>query len=375
MPKDEGGTSSTPRRLTPAEGVVIRTLLAARPISEKERIQEADVPPSTYHLARQRVTKEGWVLDRYLPDLVRVGLPTVTFAIGQPYEEKALELQKRWGDDPSNVLLWSGPQTLFGVFVGRTSSWKGPEKKGFGTDGGLRRGITLTADSRDYGIPVYFDFEASWNRLLGTSTSQAYPHPWFSGTGVEGSEDEEGASPTLSPGALATVNNLVRRPFEAEAAGKAAVKASPFFAPRSQQRALESGWVERRLFLDPLKVPPVQGQEIQRVVLIHGQLLPDRRPQGLLHQLLEDCRVTPFLVATDWKSVLLGALSPVPAAAGTASSSRASVSFVLQRYLQNIEVFREPVQGLSPRVNHRYDRLCSLSTSGGRTSPSPARKG
>lgn len=374
MPKDDDGTASAPRRLTPSEGVVIRTLLAARAISEKERILEADVPPSTYHLARQRVMKEGWVLDRYLPDLVRVGLPTVTFAIGQPYEEKTLDLQKRWGNDPSNVLLWSGAQTLFGVFVGRTSSWKGPEKKGFGTDSGLRRGITLTADIRDYGIPVYFDFEASWNRLLGASSSRAYPHPWFSEAGTEGSSEGEGTAPTLSPGALSTVHGLVRRPFEAEANGKSAGKASPFFAPRSQQRALESGWVERRLFLDPLKVPPIQGQEIQRVVLIHGQLQPDRRPQGLLHQLLEDCRVTPFLVATDWKSVLLGALSPVPASPGASSSSRASVSFVLQRYLQNIEVFREPVEGLTPQVNHRYDRLCSLSISGG-SSPSPEGKG
>lgn len=373
MPLENHPSGAFSRGLTPAEGAVIRSLLAARPVSEKERMQESQLAPRTYHAARQRVLEEGWVLDRYLPDLSRLGFPLVTFAIGQPYEERAREVQERWSDDPSSVLLWSGPETLFGVFVGRSAEWKGPGGTGFGAESGLRRGLSLTADSRQFGIPVYFDFEASWNRLLGSSAARAYPHPWFSQTPSDDEESlETHGGPALSPGALLSVEALLRRPFEAEVSGKSLSRAGPFYAPRSQQRALEAGWVERRLFLDPLRVPSVQGQQIQRVVLIQGHLREDRRPQGLLHQLLEDCRVTPFLLATDWKSVLLGALSPFPAAPGTSTpSDRSSVSYVLQSYLQSIEVFREPVTSLASQVNHRYDRLCGLLAAGAKKADPP----
>lgn len=138
---------------------------------------------------------------------------------------------------------------------------------------------------------------------------------------------------------------------------------SPFFAPRSQQRVLERGWGDRRVFLDAFVLPSFHGWKLERIVLAQGELQPGREAPPLLHALVHDCRVAPFLVATDWERVLLGFLSLTPPSGeGTAEPARSSVSFVLQSFLKGIEVFREPVRGFSSVVNHRYDRLFGTPT-------------
>lgn len=368
-----GSSGSSPRpsrTLSPAEVQVIRSLLASRPISERERILEAQLPPRTYHAARSRILEEGWVLDRYLPDLGLVGLPYVHFAIGQPFEEGVRGVTDRWGADPTNVLLWTSPQTIFGVFIDASRTWNGPGGLGLGPETGLRQGAGLTVDSREFSIPVYFDFEGAIGRMAGHTSALAYPQSWFC-RGSNGDGRGGSAHPGNPGGArgngfptvpLSAVAGIVRRPFEVLQRGESPMRVGPHFAPRSQQRALERGWATRRLFLDPLVLPALQGHRMDRLVLARGELLAQTRPTGLYHRLLADCHVSPFLFSTDWRSVLIGFVAPsAPREAAPTPSGRPSVSATLQSFLRKIEVYREPTASLVSTVNHRYDRLFPLA--------------
>ena len=362
---DRDTPASRPSRpLSSAEVQVIRSLLAARLVPENVRIGETGLPPRTYHAVRNRVLQEGWVVDRYLPDLGLLGLHHVHFVIGQPFEEKGRDVVERWASDPTNLLLWSGPQTLFGVFVSGPAEWSGPMGLGIGKESGLRRSLALTTDASKFGIPVYLDFEGAWSRMTGSTGHLSYPHPWFARPRDVASSPGSAVPNGISSGALTSIYGLVHRPFEVESEGGNLLRTGPFFAPRSQQRALQRGWVERRLFLDPFRLPPVPGGGMERVALVHGELQRDRPPTGLYHQLLEDCGVAPFLFATDWSHVLLGFVARRTGEGLSAGAPpRASVSFVLQSHLQGIEVFREPLASLRTTVNHRYDRLCPRSPS------------
>ncbi|MDE1820729.1 MAG: hypothetical protein KGJ23_15300 [Euryarchaeota archaeon] len=340
------------RNLTAGEASVVRAMLAALPSSERERIQESGIPPRTFRGIRSRAYEEGWIVDRYLPDPVMVSRPFLTFVLGEPFVERFSAVIESWGADPRVVHFWKGPQYVFVVLATSETNVRVPGVQEVSDVSALRRHSALTVDSRSSGLPVYFDFEGSWGRWAGLTGSLAYPHGWRSSVRSEGDEAAQ-----ISPGARSTLAGLVRRPFELEAQGRSAVHAAPFFVPRSQRRAMERGWVQRRVFLDPQKLLQMGGWKVENLAFVQGELLPKSEPLALLHALVDGCRLSPFLFACDGRRLLLGSLAAAGPAPEKPGVPRASVSATLESFLKGIEVFRTPLTGLVTPVNHRYDRM------------------
>jgi hypothetical protein len=120
---------------------------------------------------------------------------------------------------------------------------------------------------------------------------------------------------------------------------------------------LDDGWVFQRVLPDFGVLPPYQDRKADQIVFVRGELLEGKNSAGLLKALTEKCRVYPFLLAHDEASVVVGTVGqsgPLPAAG---NDGRPSVLGTLQEYLRRIEVDSEWVAGLTPVVDHRYDRV------------------
>ncbi len=328
------------RSLTPAEAAVIRSLLADEPLPHRERIRRAGIPARTYEVARQRLLASGWLVERYVPDPVRLGRPVVRIALLRPYAEQFRTVARAWREDPATVFLWEGPAVLFAVSMPpeRGAPEAAPPTAAAG------RGFVLSADLREATFPVYFDFEGAWSRLAEEPGTYRYPRPLAPTAG-----GSEGAS-RLTARERGLLEEVVMRPLVPEAPGRGG-----WFASRKVSRLFEDGAVEHRVFLDPAAVPAYRDRRAATVVFVHGAIRPGAAPERLFRSLVSASRVTPFLFATDGRQVLLAGLSPAPS--GGPGGPRAPVLPVLEATLQAIEVDRVPVSDLVPSVNHRYDRL------------------
>jgi hypothetical protein len=334
------------RSITEGEAVAIRALLASQPTSERKRIRETGLGSRTFERIRKRAYSSGWVFDRFVPDPSRTGFESVYFIMAQPFAENLEGIQNKWKDISSNVLLWRWPETIFGVFFSSDSR----ERFLAGLDPPMGRSETFMVSSPTKGhIPVYFDFEAAWARLTRQRGTLAYPHP----LPAVPAEDEESSGKQRPY--RESIAGLLARPFRS-GAENAPLHVSPFFFPRSYQHLLGTGLVERRTILDPQNVPPFRGRSIERVAFVQGELLSPGTEDALFRMLMA-IHVTPFLFASDSSRVLLATLSPAPTDSEPTSGRPPAVLANLRRYLNGIQIVREPVPALTVVVNHRYDRL------------------
>jgi hypothetical protein len=335
------------RSLTLGEATTVRSMLASEDVSERERIRRSKIPSRTFEGARQRAYSEGWVFDRYLPDPARLGRPLVHFVLARPHAEKLDLIRSRWQNDGSNVVLWQWPEALFAVFLTAAGSRIAEFSDQLGV---AQPSVALTADVRKPQIPAYFDFEGSWSRILGVAGAVAYPQS------LPKRMQSNGETRTYSDLKRKHVQELVSR-ANLETGAIRPLRTSPFFLPRSDQRLIADGSVDRRTFLDPRRIPPYDGREIDSMGFVHGELTAGATPAALFLR-LATIRVTPFLFATNGKQVLLGAISLSPRVT-TSTGVRPAVLANLQRFMKEIQIVREPVSALKVVVNHRYDRLFS----------------
>lgn len=339
------------RTLTEAEGRVIAVLLGGAGTTERERLHRAGVPRSTYHAARKRAYEEGWLKDRYVPDPARLGEPIATFAVVRPYVDHIDELVAAWSDRPENLLTWASPQIALGVFVHPAAE---AAEKAMGKlipAGWSRWQSVLHVDLHGPSVPVYFDYEGLWAHLAGLPGTSTYPN------GLGGLVDGD-AAPMTAHQRWAT-RELVVRPFSAQTSGRAGHLVGPLGLPFSQQKIMRAGWVVHRVLLDPARVPPYRGRAADQVTFVMGELRDGARPEQLLVTLTRECRVFPFLYATDQRRLLLGALGRSPGARPAAEEvePRRPVMATLQAHLQGIEILSESVAAFRAVVDHRYERL------------------
>lgn len=344
------------RALTESEGRVIAVLLGGSGTPERERLRRIQVPRSTYHAARKRAYGEGWLRDRYVPDPARFGLPVVSFVIARPFVDHLPQLVEKWGGAPSNVLTWASPQMAVGVFF-HASSAEAEKKVGALTpEEWSRWRFQLHADARGPSVPVYFDYEGLWSHLAEVPGTSTYPNGLG---GALGNEESDGR-PALSQHQRWAAGELIHRPFVAAAAGRAGHLVGPLGLPFSQQKILRAGWVVHRVFLDPARVPPFRGRLADQVTLVMGQLKAGVRPEMLFATLTRECRVFPFLYATDGERLLLGALGRNPASGEVPvdrPEPRRPVMPTLQASLSGIEILSEASASFRASVDHRYDRM------------------
>jgi|GEM_PF-411001 len=340
------------RALTEAEGKVIAVLLGGSGTSERERLSRIQIPRSTYHAARKRAYEEGWLTDRYVPDPAGLGRPRVTFTVVRPYVDRLPEVVAAWTGDASNMLTWASPQVVLGVFFREEIAPKRKERP-IVQEGWSRWTFELTVDIRGPSVPVYFDYEGMWSHLAELAGTSTYP------TGLGGLGGEDGGA-LLTDHQRWAVRELVVRPFVASTEGRASHLVGPLGLPFSQRRMLKQGRVVHRVLLDAGKVPPLRGRGADQVTLVMGEFKAGVRPETLFGTLTRECRVFPFLYATDGHRLLLGALgrgSSTPSVGLPSTESRRPVLPTLQESLQGIEIIAESAAGFRPAVDHRYDRL------------------
>lgn len=330
------------KELTRSEAIVLRSLLACEDVRESERARRTGLPSRTVEEVRRRCYGEGWVFDRYVPNPVSLRTPLVSFAFARPYADKVLEVTRTFEELDGGVLLWKWPDTLFSVSWSSAPEELARQESLIAPSSNLT--FNLTVDTRKAQVPVYFDFEGSWSRLTGQSGATSYPHSL---------PGELGPAVVLGGQERMGVTELIRRPFEGPTPGP--LRVSAYFLPRSQQRLLRDGKVQRRTFLDPSAVPPYEGRSVEQIAFTHGSLKPGRSVDGLFGRLAA-IHVTPFLLVSDGTHVLLGAVSPAPSPRPT-DGPRPAVLANMEDFLQEIEIVRNRASDLRVIANHRYDRL------------------
>lgn len=349
------------RALTDAEARLIRALLAAPGDSEREYLEETKLPRSTYHAVRRRVYDEGWLRIRFAPHPACFELPFVTIAVAHPFADSSVPLMERWSRPESNVVMWGGTGLVFAVYLHHTREEARRLSSGLVDDAMRPRSFFLSTGTDADSLPVYFDFEGVWSHLAGIPGSSRYPRP-LSPPFPPGSHVPTGPP---SPGLLRSARNLILRPIVADHEGRAGHFLGLLGLTRPEHRLLADGWIFRRVLPDFGVLPPYQDRRADQIVLIRGEMLEGQGSGDLLKALTERCRVYPFLLARDETSVVVGTVGqsgPTPVAGG---SDRPSVLATLQEFLHRIEVDSEWVAGLTPVVDHRYDRVLADSSTGG----------
>ncbi|MCI4333131.1 MAG: hypothetical protein L3K01_05340 [Thermoplasmata archaeon] len=316
---------------------VVRSLLASERGREIDRIRASGIARRTYQEIRRRAFAEGWLYDAYVPDGPHFGWPFATFSLVHPYLDRIDIDRRRWAEDPSVVILWSSPEALFRVSF--NSVRPRPEGK-------YRRQFDLTVDARAPTVPVYFDYEGGWVRWTGQDGTLAYPQP-LPGTG--GRVDDKPSPRTLAKEALAArklVGGAGPPPQDSEP------RRGELALPRGLRRTVQAGHLRYRVFPRLNRLPPFEGNPIQRVAFLHGRLEPERRPDELFRAIVSEAGVYPFLFVTDGRTVLLGALS-----SERFQDDRRPVLESLRPHLAEIEVTRMDLRSLSAVVDHQYERL------------------
>ena len=323
-------------------------------------MKQINVPRSTYHAARRRAYAERWLKDRYVPDPARFGYPRLTFCLARPFADRTSTLATKWDQEKGNVLTWSTSQFAFGVFFhdSEEASMRWAERA---TKDLSSWALTVRTDTRQPSVPVYFDFEGAWANLTELGGALTYPQ----GVGGSPASPAEGGMRSLRESWAA--GELLRRPFDAEAAGRPGHLIGPWGLPWSQQSLLRKGWVRHRVILDPHNLPPYRGRRPGLFVFITGHLRTGVRPEALFTSLTRACHVYPFLFAVQDEVALVGAVGgsrETEAAAPPGRSERRPVMATLSELIEGIEVLQDSIDQVVVTTDHRYDRLVPEGRSG-----------
>jgi hypothetical protein len=343
------------RSLTRAEAVVIQSLLASESGTDREHIRRSGLPPRTFEVARKRVLDAGWVNERYVPNPILLGRPLLSVVIAHPYAEHFRDVVRRWVQTDGNVLLWRGGTSVLGVFIRSPLKPSLKQATELGKPETFSRIRAFEIDARNSDLPVYFDFEGAWSRVVGEPGPVGYPHSL-----------PEGKSPTsrvteASPSELRLMESVARSTFGADHEGARGriVRDKP--GRDEILRALDNQLITRRAFLGLESLPGYRSWELRQVAFLTGHLRPAAEGRVVLQSLNSQVGLTPFLFVRDGADVLCALLSPTPESQeGASRSGKASVVGTLRTFLSEIHVTREPVDELAALVDHRYDRLfCS----------------
>ncbi len=342
------------RSLTRAEAIVIQSLLASEEVTDREHIRRSGLPPRTFEVARKRVLDAGWVHQRYVPNPILLGRPLLSVVIAHPYAEHFRDVVRRWNQIDGNILLWRGGTSVLGVFIRSPLMPSLKQSAELGKPETFSRVRTFEIDARDSEIPVYFDFEGSWSRVVGEPGPVRYPHS------LPERNDRTAQVREASPSELRLMESVARSTMEPNIELDRTGMFRSDIGRGEILRALDNHLVTRRVFLGLESPPGYRNWELRQVAFLTGRLRQAADGQVMLQNLNSHVGLTPFLFVSDGVDVLCALLSPNPESHEQPSRPKdASVVGTLQKFLSEIHVTREPVDELAVLVDHRYDRLFS----------------
>jgi hypothetical protein len=352
------------REISRSEALVVAELLAGSR-THGDGSTSNPLPRRTRQVIHHRLVARDSLKERYVPNPAALGRPIVTFALAQPYAEMHPRATATWQSQQDGVDLWSFKDTLFGVFFLKGAQEARALRGRLGDPLVHRSIFFLDCDSRVATVPVFFDFGAVWAEITGLQDIQSYPHPLPSYAGTGGnpltpvSNADRGALHSLMTRQLIVGDEFVSRAWMNRLAQGA-----------RERRLVRRRVAEFRTFLDPAACSRWVRNFPEGVAFVQGTLVEGGTAPELFHGLVEDCRVSPFLFATDGGDVLFGCLSKrVDDRERRPSSIRTPMSTMTKRFLSRIVVLREPLTGLSPLVDHRYDRPFSQPNREGESGP------
>ena len=324
--------------LTASEGATLLSILARDGEEQNVDLRWPEVPASTFYATRRKVYKAGWLTDRYVPNPWATGFSAVECVLASPPASERNRIEKEWEASPANVVLWSGPNLLFGVFFLRSANATPAEE-------GTRVSVTPTSGS----IPVYFDYSRPWSRFIGVDRVTGYPRS-VGGAATHTERSRTSALPELLHlDGPVEVASSPGHPWH-----------SPTALPRNQRLLLEWGLARSRTFLNVGALPPYEGRLLGEMIFIKGKLRGGVSASNVLSELNQRCRVHPFLLTDDGTTLLLIALGQIAAdepRRRRVHSAAGPVVATLGSLLEDIRVTVERTDSLQNVVDHRYDRL------------------
>lgn len=342
------------RNLSSAEAALVAGLLAGNSARTTTVEGERVLPRRTRETVLRRVYAREWIRDRYVPSPTAIGCPFVTIAVAEPYAEHLAHCSVLWRSQPGIVHMWGSRDVLCGVFFSADASSSTLLKSTVGDRALNRNSVVVTTDLRVAPIPVYFDFEVSWSRIAGLRGSMSYPQS-LPRTVLGLNLDDRRRTEQERQSLMELVESSLL-PSSRFANGRTT---KSFKVAKLERKFLAQGWVERRSFLDPLKVAESVAGFPRRVAFVWGNLLPDATAEGLFRSLAGDAGLGPFLYCREDRTVLLGTLAKEYSRAGRVNQADPSPSVlsILQRHLREIVALRVPIEELSSPINHCYNRV------------------
>ena len=293
-------------------------------------------------------------MDRYLPAPEILGAGLLSFALVRPYADRAARLVADSVADPCTFLVWAGEAAVLVVFgsVNQAQAERVRARLGDPIAGHLD--LLLSIDLREQSVPIFFDFEGAWVRCAGLIASTAYPQglPRIQRSNLPGGEVK------LSENELRALAALLESPRHSLSSVRSIVGQPSASGSLAERRIIQRGWVQPRSFLNPRAVARTIDGFPSHLVFVHGRWKNGAKGPELQYELQSACGVSPFLFVSSEQAALIGMLAVGTGTSLTARGvGRPAVLETLQRFLERIEVLREPLARLNSSVEHRYARL------------------
>ncbi len=338
------------RYLTASEAAVLRALMADVRGGDRERLRAAGVPRTTYQVIRRRALEAGWISSCDVPDLARAGLGRLRFTLAQPFAERHAAVTNALRSSEETLLLWSSRDTLFRISrVGPThpsvATPSRPDPDVTAPAGWWRHAWSVEVSEGSGAVPIFLDFEGAWSRSLLGIAPLSYPRSLGWRAGPAPRRPSGGRDPSVD----SFLDLLAGRGGGRPPDGPPGLWASA--RERRLRRGFrELGWLERRFFLVPWKLPEVRHMPLTQLVFVTGRFKEPGAGRAFLARLLEEDGASPFLLVYDHLRVVTAAL----ASPTRRSTGRPSVLRGFESMLTKIEVVREPLSDLASHVDLRF---------------------
>jgi hypothetical protein len=354
---DTPGASSNPgsanqrerQFCTEAEALVIHSLLASIPERERIRILRTGLSPRTYETARARVLSMGWISERYVPDPRLWGFTSLRFDIATSNSGTRPNVGQARRADSILIHQIQGDGFALEVSAQCANDKREPPRVHEADTPGTRH-WSLVASLDEPTIPIFFDYEGAWIRIMGVGSPLRYPRGMPS---VEGFQVGS-VSRHLARG-LREAEKLVQQPFLERSKVASRSHLGPLLSRSGEREAQRLGLVERRSFLNPARLPGVKPWTLGHVAHLYGTLKDREIAQTLYHELVVEHGMTPFLFVASGRTVLIGALSPQPEP--RRRETRTSVTDVFEKSMETLEFAITPANSFKTQLDHRYDSI------------------
>jgi hypothetical protein len=324
--------------LTASETVTILSVLARSGESSNTDPEGFGIPTSTFYSTRRKVYDSGWLTDRYVPEPWSNGISSMDCLVAVPGPSERARVEEEWASSVDNVVLWAGPNVLFGIFFRRGGDLP---------DAVDAKQVSVTP-SRGF-FPVYFDFSRPWSRFVRLEKPTGYPR---SLGGVASSQ-----GPIRN---TALIEKFYVDPAADTPPTRGGRWHSPSALPRNRRALLQQGSVRSRSFLNIEVLPPYEGRILGEIVFLTGRLKEGRSSIDVLSALNAECQVSPILLGDDGTNLVLLALGQIEASENVRKKiprATGNVVSTLSTSLSDLWMIIERAHSVLKIVDHRYERV------------------